>query len=122
FDDRPSETFKARWIQQRDGAIIPRLKRFARSVGHLDYAIANSKTFRQRKQLRSECVTDKNKTRAPLFFAARENPKRAVSIFSAQIGADVQNKRKILAESWNVFQARGNFCFGQFTKRIIRAD
>ena len=105
FDDRPSETFKARWIQQRDGAIIKRLERFARSVGHLGYAIANSKTFRQGKQLRSERVTDKNKTRAPLFFAARENPKRAVSIFSAQIGADVQNKRKILAKSWNVFQA-----------------
>src|SRR6202022_959508 len=122
FNDWPAETFKARRIQQRDSAIIKRLEQFGRSVGHLRYAVGNSETFRQGKKFGREHVTNKNGARVPFAFAERENPKRPVSILSAQIGADVQNKWNIQIEVWNLRETRRDVSFRQFAKRIIQAE
>ena len=106
FNDRPTETFKARWIEQRDRAIIKRLEQFVSSVGHLRYAIGNSEAFHQRKLFRRQRVADEDKARVPLLFAKRENSERAISIFSAQIGTDMQDKRNVQIEVRNLCKAR----------------
>ena len=51
FDNRPAESFEARWVNQGDSEVVKPLERFTAGIGHLHDAIKDSETFRERRRV-----------------------------------------------------------------------